>query len=100
MDQVNGYFNAPVFQRGYLYYKTKIKLALNMKYIYLRCNRNKRGTNTKDIAKKFIKMKIKFNKSGKKICFKSINEYRSTFVKKFRQLVFFDRIEIYIIFSI
>ena len=40
-------------------------------------------------------MKIKFNKSGK-ICFKSINEYRSTFVKKFRQLVFFDRIEIYI----
>ena len=40
-------------------------------------------------------MKIKFNKSEKKICFKSINEYRSTFVKKFRQLVFFDRIEIY-----
>ena len=41
-------------------------------------------------------MKIKFNKS-EKICFKSINEYRSTFVKKFRHLVFFlvDRIEIY-----
>ena len=37
-------------------------------------------------------MKIKFNKS-KKICLKSINEYRSTFVKKkFRHLVFFDRI--------